>query len=148
MPTQFNKHGYVYLIGSSVFGWYKIGKSKTPEVRVDALGILLPFSVELFGMWESEDRSAFESAMHARYGIHHRHGEWFSFTPIQVLDIVTSSPLLDGRLCFEFIAPRSIRCSLRKGEDEQFAIRLEENRGPVIRSHMRSKRLPDYMLGY
>jgi hypothetical protein len=25
--------GYVYLIGTPIFGWYKIGKSITPEVR-------------------------------------------------------------------------------------------------------------------
>ena len=31
--------GYVYLIGTPVFGWYKIGKSKTPVVRVQNLGI-------------------------------------------------------------------------------------------------------------
>jgi uncharacterized membrane protein (DUF106 family) len=26
-------NGYVYLIGTTTFGWYKIGKSKTPEER-------------------------------------------------------------------------------------------------------------------
>ena len=25
--------GYVYLIGTPIFGWYKMGKSRTPEVR-------------------------------------------------------------------------------------------------------------------
>ena len=39
--------GFVYLIGSPLFGWYKIGKSKTPEVRVSNLGILLPFKLKI-----------------------------------------------------------------------------------------------------
>jgi len=34
--------GYVYLIGSPTFGWYKIGKSRKPEIRIENLGILLP----------------------------------------------------------------------------------------------------------
>ena len=33
--------GYVYLIGNSIFGWYKIGKSISPEIRIKDLGILL-----------------------------------------------------------------------------------------------------------
>ena len=39
--------GYVYLIGTPIFGWYKIGKSKTPEVRIKDLGILLPFKLHI-----------------------------------------------------------------------------------------------------
>lgn len=144
MHKQFIKHGYVYLIGSSVFGWYKIGKSKTPEIRVDSLGILLPFSVQLFAIWETEDRTALERAMHRRYAYSHRHGEWFSFSPIEVAGILTSEPLLDGKLCFDAIAPRNIRCSLGRSEDQSFAERLEEKEQPVIRSHMRSKRLPSH----
>lgn len=47
--------GYVYLIGSPIFGWYKIGKSITPEVRIKNLGILLPFKIDIICIWKAEN---------------------------------------------------------------------------------------------
>jgi hypothetical protein len=46
--------GYVYLIGNSIFNWYKIGKSVTPEVRIKDLGILLPFKIKVMSIWKAE----------------------------------------------------------------------------------------------
>lgn len=80
--------GYVYLIGSSLFGWYKIGKSKTPETRVENLGILLPFKIEVFAIWKAENYSLMEEALHEKYAAHHINGEWFSFDHKKVKTIV------------------------------------------------------------
>ena len=56
--------GYVYLIGSPLFGWYKIGKSKTPEIRVNHLGILLPFKIHIIGVWSAKNHSLLETTLH------------------------------------------------------------------------------------
>jgi len=72
--------GFVYLIGSDKYGWYKIGFSKNCEIRADQLGILLPFKVELFAVWKSADAFALEGEMHERYSHFHIHGEWFALS--------------------------------------------------------------------
>lgn len=90
--------GYVYLIGSSRFGWYKIGKSRTAAIRVQTLGILLPFKIEVFGIWKAGDPSALEVAMHCRYAEQHINGEWFSFSPEQLTAILGSEPPLQAVL--------------------------------------------------
>src|ERR1017187_8550118 len=71
--------GYVYLIGSKVFRWYKIGKSRTPEVRIKALGILLPFKIEIIGVWKANNHTLLESELHQKYEYSRVNGEWFSF---------------------------------------------------------------------
>jgi len=54
--------GYVYLIGTPIFGWYKIGKSITPEIRVKDLGILLPFKIKVMAIWKAENHHLMESS--------------------------------------------------------------------------------------
>lgn len=71
--------GYVYLIGNPVFKWYKIGKSLSPEVRVQDLGILLPFKLVVIGVWRAADHSDLELELHARYEYCRINGEWFQF---------------------------------------------------------------------
>ena len=63
-PSNPSYRGYVYLIGSSRFGWYKIGKSRSATIRVQTLGILLPFKVEVFAVWMTDN----PSAQHATLG--------------------------------------------------------------------------------
>lgn len=84
--------GYVYLIGTPVFGWYKIGKSKTPEVRVKDLGILLPFKVHVIGVWQAHDRHLLETTLHELYAAHRINGEWFEFTKPELYKVFDSLP--------------------------------------------------------
>lgn len=77
MPSDKSYSGYVYLIGSRRFGWFKIGKSTRPEIRMEEIGILLPFKIELFAVWGTKNHSALEGAFHREYAEHHIHGEWF-----------------------------------------------------------------------
>jgi len=79
MPSDSSYSGYVYLIGSRQFGWFKIGKSRTPDIRINDIGILLPFRIELFAIWGTKNHSALESAFHRKYAEQHIHGEWFLF---------------------------------------------------------------------
>lgn len=84
--------GYVYLIGSTVFGWYKIGKAKTPEVRVKDLGILLPFKINVIGVWKANDHHLMESALHEMYQNNRINGEWFEFSLPQMKEMFNSIP--------------------------------------------------------
>src|SRR5271157_324419 len=84
--------GYVYLLGNSRFHWYKIGKSKTPEVRVKDLGILLPFKIKIFGIWKAENHSLMETALHEQHASARINGEWFTFSDTKIQEIYTSIP--------------------------------------------------------
>jgi hypothetical protein len=85
--------GYVYLIGTPVFGWYKIGKSKTPIVRVRDLGILLPFKIRVIGVWKAEDHTLMEQALHEKYIDNRVNGEWFEFDRKEVYRVADAIPL-------------------------------------------------------
>ena len=85
-------NGYVYLIGSSLFGWYKIGKSKKPDVRISDLGILLPFKVEVFAVWQAKNHHMMEKTLHDIYKKQKINGEWFHFTKPEVIEVIDSIP--------------------------------------------------------
>jgi hypothetical protein len=84
--------GYVYLIGTSTFGWYKIGKSKIPKIRVNSLGILLPFKVNVIAIWKAQDHHLMESSLHEMYTKSKINGEWFEFTKKEVQDLIERIP--------------------------------------------------------
>lgn len=84
--------GYVYLIGTPIFGWYKIGKSRTPEVRVKDLGILLPFKIEIIGIWKAKNHHLMESSLHEIYKDNKINGEWFEFTKKEAYEVFSSIP--------------------------------------------------------
>lgn len=80
--------GHVYLIGSSRFKWYKIGKSRNATIRLSQLGILLPFKVEVFAIWKTDSFHDLEQTLHDRYAKHRLNGEWFFLQKDQVRDLV------------------------------------------------------------
>jgi hypothetical protein len=84
--------GYVYFIGSPLFGWYKIGKSKTPEVRISDLGILLPFKIQVIGVWKTHNRHEAEKALHELYANSKINGEWFEFTKHEAWKVFSFMP--------------------------------------------------------
>jgi hypothetical protein len=84
--------GYVYLIGSTKFGWYKIGKSKIPEIRIRDLGILLPFKVEVIKIWKAEDHHSLEKLLHEMHNANKINGEWFEFSKIELQQLIESIP--------------------------------------------------------
>lgn len=71
--------GYVYLIGSRTFGWYKIGKTLKPIVRLCDIGVLLPFRIEAIAIWQFANHSTMETEIHRKYAEHRINGEWFGF---------------------------------------------------------------------
>jgi hypothetical protein len=58
---------------------YKIGKSVSPEVRIQDLGILLPFKIEIIGIWRAENHHLLETSLHELYKNSRINGEWFRF---------------------------------------------------------------------
>lgn len=84
--------GFVYLIGSSTFRWYKIGKSKTPEVRVTDLGVLLPFKITVHAVWKATNHHSMEKLLHSQYQKNQINGEWFEFTKDEVRSLIESIP--------------------------------------------------------
>jgi hypothetical protein len=84
--------GYVYLIGSPTFGWYKIGKSKTPEVRVNNIGVLLPFKICVIGVWKAKNHSLLETSLHEIYASKKINGEWFEFSKKGVYEVFDRIP--------------------------------------------------------
>ena len=84
--------GFVYLIGTPVFGWYKIGKSITPEVRIRDLGILLPFKIDIIAVWQAQDHSMLERTLHEIYASSRINGEWFEFARKEVQTLIESIP--------------------------------------------------------
>jgi hypothetical protein len=81
-------NGYVYLIGSRKFGWYKIGKSSRPSIRVSELGILLPFRIEIIAIWKSPNHHELEHSLHESHSKQRINGEWFSFSHNQLNSLI------------------------------------------------------------
>lgn len=96
---------YVYLIGSKAFGWFKIGKAKDIAVRLDKIGILLPFKVEAIAVWAVWSGNV-EAALHRKYRDNRIHGEWFRFTKQEIKKLletpVDNATLLDEHSALEF----------------------------------------------
>lgn len=84
--------GYVYLIGTPIFGWYKIGKSITPEVRIKDLGILLPFKIKVMSVWRAENHHLMEATLHEIYKDKRINGEWFEFSKQEIFKVIESIP--------------------------------------------------------
>lgn len=93
--------GYVYLIGNSQFGWYKIGKSVRPNIRVKTVGVLLPFTISVFAVWESSDHSRMEAYLHRKFASLRIQGEWFRLSSLDV-NYLLSRPETKVRVMAEF----------------------------------------------
>ena len=92
MPSPKSYTGYVYLIGSTRYGWFKIGKSCSPEIRVNAIGVMLPFKIDLYALWGTNNHSLMESAFHRTHAEHRINGEWFRFSPETLKRIISDYP--------------------------------------------------------
>lgn len=79
MPQEQSYRGYVYLIGSRKFGWFKIGKSRNAKIRISDLGILLPFKIEVFAIWGTQNETILEKEFHDAFSMYRINGEWFGF---------------------------------------------------------------------
>jgi hypothetical protein len=113
-PLKSSYRGYVYLIGSSRFGWYKIGKSKSAVIRVANIGILLPFKIEVFGVWGTCNESILESELHKTYKEHRINGEWFSFERDFVFTVVESMTVYPSTLVYRLGCDSFVASNMQK----------------------------------
>ena len=137
--------GYVYLIGSKVFRWYKIGKSRTPEVRIKDLGILLPFKIEVIGVWKAINHSMLESELHKKYAYCRVNGEWFSFVNEEAEKLFQFLP--DTARVFPKSNLDSILSSFSNIEEDQrkgkriIGVRVQKLRGDFTSEQREDRRL-------
>ena len=84
--------GYVYLIGSRTFHWFKIGRSRDARIRVKELGVLLPFKIEVIALWRADAYKLLESTLHLKYQDQRINGEWFRFDEKQIEKLLLDVP--------------------------------------------------------
>jgi hypothetical protein len=131
--------GYVYLIGNSIFGWYKIGKSITPEIRIKDLGILLPFKIKVYSVWAAKNHHLMESSLHEIYEHNRINGEWFEFTGEEIGKLIDSIPV-ETRIFLDNTDKFSNIDVDRKSSKRVLGVRKEKLRGnftPEEREHRR-----------
>lgn len=92
--------GFVYLVGSERFGWYKIGNAKDATVRLEQLGILLPFKLEVFAIWKSENHHLLEKQAHRIFDSFRLNGEWFCFDAIEREQVIRRISAWECQLVF------------------------------------------------
>lgn len=74
-----NAKGYVYLIEAET-GQYKIGRSKNPPNRLRAIGVKMPFKVEIIHTIQTNDMYSLEINLHQRFADKRVNGEWFALS--------------------------------------------------------------------
>lgn len=131
--------GYVYLIGNSIFNWYKIGKSVTPEVRVKDLGILLPFKIKVYSIWKAENHHLMESTMHEMYSGNRINGEWFEFSGEEIGKLIESIPS-DARIYIDNTDKFSNIEEDTKNSKKIIGVRTQKLRGDFTSEEREAKR--------
>ncbi len=132
--------GYVYLIGSSTFGWYKIGKSRSPNVRIKDLGVLLPFKIEVFAVWAANNHHRLEALLHEQYEQWQINGEWFRLDTKQIEELINSVPA--GNL-IPFAATKFNNVKSDAPEGREIKIRYTDNLSKQERERRRQSAIAE-----
>jgi len=96
-----DRRGVIYLL--SLNGYYKIGKSRTPDQRYGQLKILLPEKPELVHEIHTNDVDYTERHWHLRFASQRTNGEWFKLNANDVDEVrrckqlIVEDPLLGTR---------------------------------------------------
>jgi hypothetical protein len=80
--------GYLYLV-KGPHGYYKIGYSADPDVRVDKLALTVPFELEIIHLLKVENMVKAESYLKAVFARRHLRGEWYRFDAEDIDRIMT-----------------------------------------------------------
>lgn len=67
--------GWVYILQAGPF--YKIGKTKNVDRRIEQLATLPPFDIEIVHTIKTKDMGRLELELHERFADKRKHGEWF-----------------------------------------------------------------------
>lgn len=86
IPLRPKRPGFVYLVKADRY--FKIGRSKQPDVRFTQIGLLLPFPFEVLRVIPVSDMYEAERGLHSKYAHQHINGEWFSLSDEEVAEIM------------------------------------------------------------
>jgi Meiotically up-regulated gene 113 len=86
-----NRPGYVYLVQADRY--FKIGRSKQPNVRFGQIGLQLPFPFEVLHVIPVNDMHIAEKQLHTKYAHQHLNGEWFELSQNEVAEIMSLKSL-------------------------------------------------------
>lgn len=79
------ERGFIYVIRNDKF--YKIGKSKKPEIRFEALQIASPHKIKEVCKYEIDDYSFQEKELHRIYQDKRQSGEWFRLSDSDLVNL-------------------------------------------------------------
>ena len=71
---------YVYIIRMGQTKFYKIGKTNDPQGRLASLQTASPYKLKLLHVFQADNASAAEEALHAKFHSSRLEGEWFKLT--------------------------------------------------------------------
>lgn len=87
-PTENYRSGYVYLLKAEN-GLYKIGRSRTPDVRIrDITKAVAPFDIKIIHTAFYPDCYKAESDLHKLFREKRRRGEWFELSNEEVMVVI------------------------------------------------------------
>lgn len=81
--------GYIYLVWAKGTDKYKIGSSAYPERRIKDLQTGSPIPLSLIAVKEVETPEKEERKLHKLWAKHRAHGEWFTFHPVKIPEILS-----------------------------------------------------------
>ena len=73
-----DRSGWVYVLQAGPY--YKIGKSKDVDRRIEQLATLPPFDIELVHTMPTDNMGAVEQDLHRLFNAKRVNGEWFELT--------------------------------------------------------------------
>src|ERR1035437_7980310 len=71
---------YIYLIQSLENSYYKIGVSKSPNLRIKQLNTGNPELIKLIEVYQSDIAYKVEKVLHRRYAYARKKNEWFNLS--------------------------------------------------------------------
>lgn len=74
-PRSKRRRGFVYVLHMRDSDIFKIGRASDAARRFEEL--MLPFEVDVIGVWAAEDMVAAEASLHGRFATQRIRGEWF-----------------------------------------------------------------------
>lgn len=91
------KDTYVYIIGAEGRG-FKIGNSKSPNIRVKGLQTGNESELSIAFIYKSKNAKLIEKTLHRYYQHKNLRGEWFGLTHDDIQDIKIKCPVIDSNI--------------------------------------------------
>lgn len=86
-PKKIGVPGYIYAVWAG--NLFKIGRSGSPEIRIESLMNSIPIDAEMFGIKKVDDCVKEEKRLHKKFSSTRRRGEWFELTDTQIGDLAS-----------------------------------------------------------